>query len=421
MNARLPLLMASAVLLALLSLRLSLRQSFPSAPDLLLPAGIRGATVEAAPDPPPSLSASRAPLDGGTRFSSSRPRPPFNFSACLILQDDNKVLSEWLAYHYHFLPLRHLVVSADPGNVTSPEAIFDQWRAMGMRIDVWPGENLEGHVTGRHWKFIPKCLRYLQGLKRTWTVFIDTDEYMLFNRALENEPEPPACGHLRRERNATAMRECANRAAGPHRRSLPEVGGMTAAEYIHSTMETNPLWNEYPCVTFPRVFFGSHESSAEEVASGVPARFNGTLFQTLRYRKFALFKKPGKSIVDATRYDGKGFQVHRVMTDKCSSATPHPPLYDALFRVHHYTPSLEVFLSRPNDWRRDKKDYEGRTNFEPAGSDDGIRGWLSSFSRSVGAEKALELTERAIEGAFTDDARIKEKLLKERGRPVAEV
>ena len=36
------------------------------------------------------------------------------FSACMLVMDDNHRLTEWLAYHYHVLPLRYLVVAVDP-------------------------------------------------------------------------------------------------------------------------------------------------------------------------------------------------------------------------------------------------------------------------------------------------------------------
>jgi hypothetical protein len=32
------------------------------------------------------------------------------FSSCLLVMDDNHRLTEWLAYHYHVLPLRYMVV-----------------------------------------------------------------------------------------------------------------------------------------------------------------------------------------------------------------------------------------------------------------------------------------------------------------------
>lgn len=35
-------------------------------------------------------------------------------SACLLVKDENNNLPEWIAYHYHNLPLRYLVVAVDP-------------------------------------------------------------------------------------------------------------------------------------------------------------------------------------------------------------------------------------------------------------------------------------------------------------------
>jgi hypothetical protein len=59
------------------------------------------------------------------------------FSACMLIMDDNHRLTEWLAYHYHVLPLDYLVVAVDPNSKTSPSAILDQWRGYGMTIIEW--------------------------------------------------------------------------------------------------------------------------------------------------------------------------------------------------------------------------------------------------------------------------------------------
>ena len=50
-----------------------------------------------------SSSCKEAPLDHNEGFSS-----------CLLIMDDNHYLIEWLAYHYHVLPLRRLIVATDP-------------------------------------------------------------------------------------------------------------------------------------------------------------------------------------------------------------------------------------------------------------------------------------------------------------------
>ena len=64
---------------------------------------------------------------------------PFEFSACLLVKDDNQILPEWLAYHYTVLPLRRLIVGVDPLSKTSPEHILDGYRAIGMNITTWTG------------------------------------------------------------------------------------------------------------------------------------------------------------------------------------------------------------------------------------------------------------------------------------------
>ena len=41
-------------------------------------------------------------------------------AACLLIMDSNHLLIEWLAYHYHVLRLRHLIVAVDPRSTTTP-------------------------------------------------------------------------------------------------------------------------------------------------------------------------------------------------------------------------------------------------------------------------------------------------------------
>jgi hypothetical protein len=65
------------------------------------------------------------------------PQPAFNFSACLLIKDDNQILPEWIAYHYTVLPLRHLIVAVDPFSLTSPKPILDEFSRLGMDIEVW--------------------------------------------------------------------------------------------------------------------------------------------------------------------------------------------------------------------------------------------------------------------------------------------
>ena len=60
------------------------------------------------------------------------------FSACLLIKDDNAILSEWIAYHYHTVNLRHLVVAVDPSSTESPASILSRWRQnTDLKVNYW--------------------------------------------------------------------------------------------------------------------------------------------------------------------------------------------------------------------------------------------------------------------------------------------
>jgi hypothetical protein len=54
-----------------------------------------------------------------------------------LSMDDNHRLMEWMAYHYHVLPLRYMIVVVDPRSKTSPSSIFNEWRRKGVYIEEW--------------------------------------------------------------------------------------------------------------------------------------------------------------------------------------------------------------------------------------------------------------------------------------------
>jgi len=135
------------------------------------------------------------------------------FSACLLVNDENPRLPEWLAYHYHTLPLRSLIVTVDPASRSSPKEILDRWKSF-MDVTIWEEKDflpeVDGHgmiehgacETGanntektdclwRHRKrqryFIKRCMADFKARNRTWTLLIDVDEYITFNRINEND------------------------------------------------------------------------------------------------------------------------------------------------------------------------------------------------------------------------------------------
>lgn len=56
------------------------------------------------------------------------PHPPTHtMGICLLIKDDNDLLPEFIAYHYHAVDLRHLVVAVDPTSATSPTVILERF------------------------------------------------------------------------------------------------------------------------------------------------------------------------------------------------------------------------------------------------------------------------------------------------------
>eukprot|EP00957_Ditylum_brightwellii_P003141 238969-Ditylum_brightwellii.AAC.2 len=140
---------------------------------------------------------------------------PFSFSACLMIKDNNILLPEWLAYHYTVLPLRRLIVGVDLLSHTDPKPILDAYGSIGMNISVWTNDsfwvdgreahekkdfqitNETDHEALRYRKkyrqkvFYKSCLQHLHDEMQTWTLLVDTDEYLAFNYYDEQEGLPP--------------------------------------------------------------------------------------------------------------------------------------------------------------------------------------------------------------------------------------
>lgn len=103
-------------------------------------------------------------LDKETKFSSNNNEGATNvaaaaaaekkeeegISACLFIKDDNIRLVEWLAYHYHTLPLRHVIVAVDPDSQTSPLPILERYNSNNNNIKYNDEEEDTVPNGGRH-------------------------------------------------------------------------------------------------------------------------------------------------------------------------------------------------------------------------------------------------------------------------------
>jgi len=137
-------------------------------------------------------------------------------SACLLVNDENPRLPEWIAYHYHMLPLRSLIVTVDPASRSSPAKILEQWHTlMGLDVQIWedkdflpqvdskgpirhgacdstdPETDCLWHHRKRQRYFVKKCMADFKRRNMTWTLLTDVDEYITFNRIQEDDPGVP--------------------------------------------------------------------------------------------------------------------------------------------------------------------------------------------------------------------------------------
>ena len=86
--------------------------------------------------------------DNGGNSARGDAAPAGGGAACLLVNDENPRLPEWLAYHYHVLPLRHLTVAVDPASRSSPAEILGRWEGL-IDVRVWGEEDYLPESDGR--------------------------------------------------------------------------------------------------------------------------------------------------------------------------------------------------------------------------------------------------------------------------------
>ena len=140
--------------------------------------------------------------------------------------------------------------------------------------------------------------------------------------------------------------------------------------------------SNYPCISMLRVLFGSQESSLNDQQEQVPPEFNGTTFETLRWRHHGLPHNRSlhgnpKVIIDVgaipSRYfeEEAVFSIHRPIKQYCPR---NSDLAFSSFRkqpvsVNHYLGSWERYSGR-SDNRRSREVYDAKASVN-RGQDDG--------------------------------------------------
>lgn len=318
-----------------------------------------------------------------------------SFSACLLVSDDNFRLPEWISYHYFALKLRYLVVTSDPRSRTSPSPMLERWKDLMTTVELFDVDFADRNLTvleddtedqrrfkhsRRQIQFYGACIQHLQRHERTWTTFIDVDEFLTISGANDVYQA----------------------------RSMGEPASVFNAvkDFTTRNDSTYPIswYNHFqngPCFTVGRALYSAVESTKDEVQANVPSFIDANRFDTLRWRYRAYITDQnnglGKSIIDVSRLDQEdshgGKNAHRP-AHACPSAWI---AFDTMpLGCNHYLGSWEAYSyrqdartaykgkSREKVWRR----TSGLTR---GGTSDTIRPWISGFVMFVGEETASSL------------------------------
>jgi hypothetical protein len=317
---------------------------------------------------------------------SSIPNPPSDisnfthidkdaFSFCLLIKDDNDIINEWIAYHYHTLKLRTMIVSIDPDSKTTPEPLLKVWQNnFDLHYEIWddskymPGWFLKGEYEKvprmikwedknaskwyeegadasveerqqaileinkhryRQAKFLQHCAKYLQDNDFTWVTHIDTDEYIVVNPTFRRKPKKTK---VTLEKRNTVYNHLIDMKGEGHKVN-------------------------WPCISMPRVLYGSVEDS-DDVSSNTTSKFESLRWKYhTAYHNDTLNKQP-KAIMDVSGFppfdeSKKAFSIHRPSIHLCRMQGQmnvrdwrRYPL-----TINHYLGSLERYQAR-EDTRR---------------------------------------------------------------------
>lgn len=349
-------------------------------------------------------------------------------SVCLLNNDDNHFLIEWLAFHYQTLPMRRLIIATDPGARTSPSEILQRWKPL-MNITEWRDEDFfplsyrrsilkssrYPNVTDklvlmhryRQRFFYLRCMQKLQRehnlqvnssipagqfSRRNWVAFIDVDEFLFPNRNWKRRYLFPS----------------------------EHSGGVNTAQLLYRLQNTRNF--QGPCIGIPRLLFGTkmddyddprrleldksvysmlvkEDSAISHILRNMVTwtwKWHGTLENTD-------MNKAGKALIDLSRVSPTDIQleqvdVHRPIMSHCTNDQMWTSNMESPLVLHHYVGTMEQFTFRndPREGRRTISAYleYQAVNFSTIYPRDRYQ-WLLDFVETMGGEKAKMLLEGA--------------------------
>lgn len=360
-----------------------------------------------------------------TKSSSSVPsiNDGNSFSACLQVMDDNHFLLEWIPFHWHMLPLRRLIVFADPNSRTSPKHVLDRWKER-INITLWDNEEYvypeEKNPTkvkknplrqhrNRQRQFVRQCLNTLKREGRGWVLLVDTDEYAMINERTRSEMDPLSPRVYAHEKHIPIPSPLEHG-------SVLKFLSHKDTKYPHTN---ESLWN-ITCLTINRKVFGTYEEplhgrngddrnvfgTKEEILYGMsdddlPLNgFQSKDFQTFHWKYYSGARVPAKSIINLHQINitdiPRAPSVHRPLDNKFCKGKMWLPESLSVIVVNHYPRNEKQMLFRANDARgQDNKGNATAYNLERFKSykkhskikeSYQIRQWVLGFIEAVGGE-----------------------------------
>lgn len=324
--------------------------------------------------------------DTSNRTNAPVDDPMTSLSSCLLIMDDNHWLVEWLAYHWTVLNLRYMIIAIDERSKTSPVPVLDRWKGR-IEYELWndshffqipdSAETLQEINLARQHSFLPKCMQVFKERKHAWTLFTDTDEFVVINR---------------RARKVK------------HELYRPDVPPLDRPGSVMTFLNQEKARRGTKCFSMGRLQFGPDEAPVKSVQRDVPSFLNASDFLTFRWMNAADDLVGPKNIVDLSAVDRKLIprktcHQHRVIEEVCAEAGHTWNRKNSLLQVYHYLGTLEQFSFR-DDARNTLKTAGRNRRFNRyrgviIETADDLRPWIKAFIEKVGQDEALRLLEGA--------------------------
>jgi hypothetical protein len=356
------------------------------------------------------------------------------FGACILVKDDNDLLYEWIAYHYTVLPLRYLVVGSDINSTQDPATVLNRWTQANItdlhftilqpkdfiyrHADCSNNSGLTKeiliHEYSAEWKmhhhhllvdrqkaFVTTCTEILQKAGMDWTLYIDTDEFVVWN-PWTNDDDRNNFTVDGSGSDSISSKSLQMRKTFANRRSVSDT-----KQYYSLIRHLQNKGDISECYTLPRLLVGALENrtcpvqyevqDAQQLGrANLHERFEH--MSTLRFFQHAKKgdfsrSKYGKVMMDLSKISDETIRVelprsiHRPYISHCGPAgSVNFP--NTLFYLLHYVGSWERYSAR-NDHRRDRRVWESRAfvDDDMSACSSMVFNWYLQFYRHVGEER----------------------------------